>query len=33
MEGPGLVRWVATHEAVSLRHPHTVWDWVSVVRG
>ena len=33
MEGPGLVRWVATVEAASLRKPHTVWDWASVVRG
>ena len=33
MEGPGLVRWVAAHVAVSLRRPHTVWDWASVVRG
>ena len=24
MEGPGLVRWVATVEAASLRCPHTV---------
>ena len=33
MEGPGLVRLAATLEAASLRCPHTVWDWVSEVRG
>ena len=26
MEGPGLVRLAAAHEAASLRKPHTFWE-------
>ena len=33
MEGPGLVRLAAAHEAASLRKPHTFWDGKGSVRG
>ena len=33
MEGPGLVRWVATLDAANLRCPHTFWDGKGSVRG
>ena len=33
MEGPGLVRGKAAHEAAGLRKPHTFWDGKGSVRG